>query len=86
MNSKSLRVRRFSLDVKLAALKARHLELKKKIGDELKRPAPCMESLQRLKRRRLRIKDEMARYEGLLRTLTALSPGQRRDRVGGVSA
>ncbi|MEY8839188.1 YdcH family protein [Cribrihabitans sp. XS_ASV171] len=43
-------------------------------------------SLQKLKRRRLRIKDEMARYEGLLRTLTSLSRSPGRDGAGGLSA
>ncbi len=86
MKTKSFRVSRFSLGVKIAALKTRHHELKQKIAEELKRPVPCAMSLQKLKRRRLRIKDEMARYEGLLRTLTSLSRNPGRDGAGGLSA
>ncbi|MEX0347914.1 MAG: DUF465 domain-containing protein [Paracoccaceae bacterium] len=61
----------------MAELKNRHHELKARIANELKRPAPCSVQLGRLKRRRLLIKDELARHEGLLRMLDAMPlPGK----------
>ena len=68
------RVREFSLRVQIAALQDRQRGLKTRIAQELKRPAPCNIVLQELKRHRLRIKDELARHEGLLRTIGALPP------------
>lgn len=65
----SPRVRVFSIKARMANLRHRHTDVKARIAEELKRPAPCSMALQRLKRRRLKIKDEIARYEGLLRTL-----------------
>lgn len=73
----SPRVREFSLRARLAALRGRHQELKERIVQELKRPAPCSIQLQRLKRRKVRVKDELARHEGLLRTLNAMAGNSR---------
>ncbi|NDW47579.1 YdcH family protein [Ruegeria sp. PrR005] len=57
----------------MAVLRERRAELKQRILQELKRPAPCAQTLRMLKRRKLTLKDELARHEGLLRTLDALS-------------
>lgn len=73
----SLRVRVFSIKARVANLRHRHHEVKTKIAEELKRPAPCSMALQSLKRRRLQIKDEITRYDGVLRTLGASAPDQR---------
>lgn len=70
------RVKAFSLKARLAELRIKNLEVKKLIADELKRPLPCSLSLQQLKRRKLELKEQMLRYDGLLRTLGALSPSQ----------
>ncbi|TMV06416.1 DUF465 domain-containing protein [Ruegeria sediminis] len=70
----SPRVKKFSLKVRMAKLRQRQSELKARIVEELKRPAPCSTTLQQLKRRKLRIKDDLARHEGILRTLDALAP------------
>ncbi|AAV95503.1 YdcH family protein [Ruegeria pomeroyi] len=71
MTAKS-RVRAFSLKLRMAVLKDRRAELKERILQELKRPAPCAQTLRMLKRRKLTLKDELARHEGLLRTLDAM--------------
>ncbi len=73
MNAKG-RVRAFSLKLRMAVLKERRAELKQRILTELKRPAPCAQTLRMLKRRKLTLKDELARHEGLLRTLEAMRP------------
>ncbi|WP_170336788.1 YdcH family protein [Ruegeria arenilitoris] len=70
------RVKVFSLKARLAELRIKNMEVKRLIADELKRPLPCSLSLQQLKRRKLELKDQMLRYDGLLRTLSALSPSQ----------
>jgi len=67
----SSRIKLFSTEVRIKHLRDRHQDVKAKIVDELKRPAPCSIALQQLKRRRLIIKDQIARYDGLLRTLRA---------------
>lgn len=50
-----------------AALKSRHADLERQIGDELKRPAPDSIKVQRLKRARLQIKEQMLVARGLWR-------------------
>lgn len=62
-------IRSFSISVKLVALRRRHQVIKAMIAEELRRPAPCSLILQRLKRQRLAIKDQIARFDGLLRSL-----------------
>ncbi|MFA3917655.1 DUF465 domain-containing protein [Ruegeria hyattellae] len=75
--NKSPRVKALSLRIRMAELKNRHHELKARIAKELKRPLPCSLQLRKLKRRRLLIKDELARHEGLLRMLDAMPrPGK----------
>lgn len=58
-----------SLAARITALRKRHSDLESRIGRELSRPAPDSATLGRLKRHKLMIKDEMSRYEGLLRAL-----------------
>ncbi|MDP5215738.1 YdcH family protein [Ruegeria sp. 2205SS24-7] len=75
--NKSPRVKAPSLRVRMAELKSRHHDLKARIATELKRPLPCSVQLRKLKRRRLMIKDELARHEGLLRMLDSMPmPGK----------
>lgn len=58
-----------STQARLAALRLRHRSVDRDIEAEQKRPAPDLGTLQGLKRVKLRLKDEIARYEGLVRTL-----------------
>lgn len=58
-----------SLKGRVQALRRRHSELQQRIDSELSRPAPDSTILKRLKRRKLLIKDEMRRYDGVLRGL-----------------
>lgn len=61
----------FSITVRLVALRRRHQVIKAMIAEELRRPAPCSMILQRLKRRRLAVKDQIVRFDALLRSLGA---------------
>ena len=56
-------------DNRIAALKARHAALDQQVLDEQKRPAPDLMTLKDLKREKLRLKEQIAAYEGVLRTL-----------------
>lgn len=76
------RVKAFSLQARVAKLRIKHMEVRALISQELKRPVPCSLSLQRLKRRRLRLKDQMSRYDGLLRTLRAMPTAQNKAVLG----
>jgi hypothetical protein len=49
---------------RLRALEQRHAALELRIAEEDNRPRPDTESLQRLKREKLRLKDEMERLRG----------------------
>ena len=62
-----------SLSSRIDALRVRHRGLDLRVETEQRRPRPDASELQWLKRERLRLKDEMRLYEGLLRTS---SPGQ----------
>ncbi len=55
------------IKTRVANLRRRHHDLGTRIDDELRRPAPCCMTLQQFKRQRLRLKDQIARYDGLLR-------------------
>jgi len=46
------------------SLRSKHAHLEQEIDDELHRPLPDQSVLTRLKREKLRIKDEMARLAG----------------------
>lgn len=65
----SPKVRAFSLKINMARLRKSHSDVKAEIARELRRPAPCTMVLQRLKRQRLRIKDEIARCLSRLRQI-----------------
>lgn len=58
-----------SLDARAAALAKRKARLEYEIDGEMGRPLPCHLQLGRLKRSRLRLKDEMASLEGVLTTV-----------------
>ena len=57
-----------AISAKVAQLRRRHHRLAVQIDDELQRPAPCSLALQRLKRQRLRLKDQIAYYSALTRS------------------
>jgi hypothetical protein len=69
----SPKVSKFSLGINVARLRKSHRDVKSQIARELRRPAPCTLALQQLKRRRLQIKDEIARCLDRLRRLEASS-------------
>lgn len=52
-----------SLESRLAALKRRHAELEQKILEEDHRPLPDSDTLHRLKREKLHLKEEITRLE-----------------------
>lgn len=57
---------RTGLPAKVAQLRRRRHQLAEQINTELRRPAPCGVALKRLKRQRLRLKDQIAYYSALL--------------------
>jgi hypothetical protein len=57
------------------SLRSKHAHLEQEIDDELHRPLPDQSVLTRLKREKLRIKDEMARLGGA-RTAAASANGE----------
>lgn len=65
-----------SIAARRHALERRHARLEAKIAQESARPLPDPMRVQWLKRIRLRLKDEVASLEGVLRTLSrARQPG-----------
>jgi hypothetical protein len=54
---------------RIEALLRRHRSLDERVAAEQGRPQPDAMVLQMLKREKLRLKDEITRYEGLMRTL-----------------
>lgn len=58
-----------AIAARVVALRTRHREIDDQVAQEQKLTWRDAALLQRLKRRRLRLKDELSRYEGLLRTL-----------------
>ncbi len=62
-----------SLSAHVKALRTRHRLLDGRIEEEQRRPAPDHAKLRWLKARRLVIRDQLARYEGILRTLKPLA-------------
>ena len=56
--------------VRIAAVRRRHRRLDDRVVAEHRRPQPDTSVLQMLKRERLRLKDELQHYEGLMRTLS----------------
>ena len=65
----SIHNRKIPLTSRIEALRSRHGALDRRIEVEHRRPLPDNSVLQRLKREKLRLKDELARYDGLSRTL-----------------
>ncbi|MEM9012664.1 MAG: YdcH family protein [Pseudomonadota bacterium] len=57
------------LSVRIDAMRRRHREIDSSVAAEQRRPYPDTALLQALKRRRLRLKDALLRYEGVLRTV-----------------
>jgi hypothetical protein len=55
--------------VRIEALARRHDMLERDLASEMRRPLPCDISVRDLKRRKLKLKDEMARIDGVFRTL-----------------
>ncbi|MGH7119979.1 MAG: YdcH family protein [Acetobacteraceae bacterium] len=53
-----------SLQSRLSALKERHASLETRIAEEHQRPLPDSETLARLKREKLHVKEEMERLRG----------------------
>jgi len=53
-----------SLETRLESLKSRHASLERSIAEEDLRPQPDSETLARLKREKLRLKEEMERMRG----------------------
>lgn len=68
MKTSALR-KSFAVSVRIVSLRRRHQVIKTLIAEELRRPAPCSLMLQRLKRRRLAVKDQIARLDEFLRIL-----------------
>jgi len=58
-----------SIAARIEAIRRRHQMLDRSVEDEHLRPMPDTAVLRSLKRERLRLKDEMQSYEGLLRVL-----------------
>jgi hypothetical protein len=58
-----------SLASRIDALRRRHRRIDSHVASEHGRPRPDSTVLQALKRERLRLKDQLRRYEGLLQTL-----------------
>lgn len=66
------------LAARIDALRDRHQVLEKQVAAEYRRPAPDDTALRNLKREKLRLKDEIAANEGLLRTLARPRSGKAR--------
>lgn len=62
-----------SLSARIDALYHRKRQLDDKIAAEQARPAPDTLRLRQLKARKLFLRDQMARYEGVIRTLKPLA-------------
>ena len=50
-----------SLQDRVESLKARHAQLELQIADEVRRPAPNPQNVNDMKRKKLKIKDELTR-------------------------
>jgi hypothetical protein len=56
-----------SLDARIASLEDRHAALERRILDEDRRPLPDGQALSRLKREKLKLKEEMERLKAATR-------------------
>jgi hypothetical protein len=59
-----------ALSARIVALRARHADLEARIHAEQTRPLPSVSRLRLLKAHKLKLKDEMACYDGVVRTLS----------------
>ncbi|WP_424927996.1 YdcH family protein [Amaricoccus tamworthensis] len=66
-----------SLAARASLLNMRKKRLERDIATEMGRPLPCNIELGRLKRSKLRLKDEIASIDGVLSTLQRVGPGHR---------
>lgn len=53
-----------SLESRFESLQSRHARLESQLGTEIQRPLPDHEEVHRLKREKLRVKEEMERLRG----------------------
>ncbi|WP_127904042.1 YdcH family protein [Solirhodobacter olei] len=60
-----------ALEARIAAMRTRHRALDAEVARETRNPLPEASLVQRLKRQKLRLRDDLALHEGLLRTLSA---------------
>ena len=72
-----------SISARVGALKTRKDRLEGEIHAEQSRPVPDTLRLRQLKARKLQIRDQLARYDGVLRTLKPLA-GHVAARRGGL--
>lgn len=70
-----------SVAARIDAIRSRHRSIDRTVEAEQARPLPDADVLRALKRKRLRLKDEMRSYEGLLRML-ARDPGTHQGGAG----
>ncbi|MBV2361309.1 YdcH family protein [Thalassococcus sp. CAU 1522] len=68
-----------SIEARIDALRSRHGDLDARIRSEQLRPLPNAAHLRHLKSRKLKLKDEMTYYEGVLRTLAGMEAPHARD-------
>ncbi len=73
-----------SLSARVTALQSRKARLEGEIAAEETRPAPDTLRLRQLKARKLQIRDQLAHYEGVMRTLKPLA-GHVAARQGGLT-
>ncbi|WP_035871802.1 YdcH family protein [Cucumibacter marinus] len=64
------RFSRSTIAARIASLRTRHRQIDEQVSTEQKRTWRDSSILKKLKRRRLYLKDEIRRYEGLLVTLS----------------
>jgi hypothetical protein len=72
---------RKSLEARIDALRNRHARIDAMIREELGRPMPNSTRLRGLKGRKLLLKDEMAYYAGVLRTLATGQSDRRQGQM-----
>lgn len=69
-----------ALSARIDALRTRHAKLETAIEDEQTRPLPNATRLRHLKSQKLMLKDEMAYYDGVMRTLSGFGDGRGTER------
>ncbi|MCO6188654.1 DUF465 domain-containing protein [Rhizobium sp. L1K21] len=65
-----MRLSRSTIAARIASLRNRHRELDAQVSEEQKRSWSDGAILTKLKRKKMRLKDEIRRYEGLMVTLS----------------